>query len=157
MPQYRSFVKDCLNLNGLPKAWFTIDTFTVNEDLLSKATSTFKTIEGISDNVDNGDIFVLVNPIGKKVYAGVIDSFTESNINTSQMQSFYRGLWVYRTDPKAYLEQEVKSVTEMYAEGLTYGSLSVDTLMAQEKEPIYISCVPFADHSGLQLRSQDDN
>lgn len=156
MQQYRAFVKDCLNLNGLPKAWFTVSSFTINRDALAKATSSFNVVEFV-ENIDNGDIFVLYDPYGTKIYYGVINGFSESQINTSQIQSFYKGLWVYRTDPKTYLEQEVASVTQMYADGYTYGASEYDTLMRQEKKPISIAYINSSEHQGISLRSQDDN
>lgn len=156
MQQYRAFVKDCLNLNGLPKAWYTVTSFTLSEDVLAKATSSFYVAENI-ENVDNGDIFVLYDPYGTRVYCGIIDGFSESQIRTSQMASFYKGLWVYRTSPSNYLEQEVASVTQMYANGETYGATETDTLMAQEKAPIKITYEVSDSHRGISLRSQDDN
>lgn len=156
MQQYRAYIKDCFNLNGLPKEWVTVLSFDINEDILSKASSSFKLLE-LSDDVDVGDIFVLYDPYGQKIYKGIIESIGYKELTTTQFQSFYRGLWVYNNNSSTgSLEEEIAEITTDYAYGYTYGETTAyDALMRLEKAPVQINYI--ASHTDVHLTETEDH
>lgn len=138
--QYRCFVKDQLHMTDSPKSFMVVDTFDINTDLLTNATSKITVIE-TPTNVNEGDVLVLYDPKGTFLYNGVITSFSDKTINCSQMQSYYRGSWVYQTSSKTYLEQEIATILGDYAQGKMKGSSYTDTLVAQRLGGITIDYV----------------
>lgn len=128
--QYRCYVKDQLDLTAPPKAFMVVDTFDIKEDYLTKANSTINVLE-LASNINNGDIIVVYNPKGETIYQGIITSTSDNKITTSQMQSFYKGLWIYKTNPQTYLEEELRLLFTEYAQGKLRGSSYTDTLVAQ--------------------------
>lgn len=91
---WRGYVKDQLNLENVPKAFLKIKSFSIKEDLLTSATSTFDCVE-VKDNISNGDILIVADETGITKYLGVINSIDENTINTTQIQSIYKGSWLY--------------------------------------------------------------
>jgi hypothetical protein len=128
--QYRCYIKDQLDLEALPKAFMVVDTFDISTDLLTNATSSIKVMDLLSD-VDEGDVLVLYDPMGTTLYTGVINSIEDKTINCSQMQSFYKGTWIYNTSSQDYLEHEIAVLLQDYADGKLYHSTYVDPLVAQ--------------------------
>ena len=128
--QYRCWVKDQLDMEAPPKAFMVVDTFTLKEDYLTNANSTINVLE-MAGNINNGDVIVVYNPKGETIYQGVITSISDLKITCSQMQSFYKGLWIYNVNPQTYLEDEIALLMQDYADGKLYGSTYVDTLVAQ--------------------------
>lgn len=138
--QYRCYVKDQLDLEAPPKAFMVVDTFDIKEDYLTKANSTINVLK-INTNINNGDVIVVYNPKGETIYQGVITSISDNKITTSQMQSFYKGLWIYNVKPQTYLEDELKLLLQDYADGKLYKSTYTDTLVAQRLGGITIQSV----------------
>lgn len=128
--QYRCFVKDQLNLTDPPKAFMRVDTFTVRTDLMTNATSSI-TVYEIPTNINEGDVLVLYDPKGQFLYNGVITSISDLNIQCSQMQSFYKGTWIYSTSSQDFLEHEIAVVLKDYADGKLKGSTYTDGLVAE--------------------------
>ena len=129
--QYRCYVKDQLNMTDVPKAFMVVDTFNIKQDYLTNANSTIEVLE-MADNVNNGDVIVVYNPKGETIYQGVITSISDLKITTSQMQSFYKGLWIYNNHlTSTYVEDEVAYLLGEYADGKVYGSTYIDPLVAQ--------------------------
>lgn len=91
---WRGYVKDQLNLENVPKAFLKIKSFSIKEDLLTSATSSFDCVE-VKDNISNGDILIVADETGITKYLGVINSIDENTINTTQIQSIYKGNWLY--------------------------------------------------------------
>jgi len=99
--QYSCFIKDQTALRDLPKAFVRVKTFEISVDLMTTANSTFNVYD-LPDNVEAGDVLVLYDPKGTFLYNGVIKSIEvvnelskEKRIICSQMQSFYKGQWIY--------------------------------------------------------------
>lgn len=128
--QYRCFVKDQLDLEASPKAFMVVDTFTVKPDLMTNSTSTIN-VQELATNVNIGDVLVLYDPKGQFLYNGVIKSIDDLRITCSQMQSFYKGTWIYNVHPSASLEEELAYLLNQYAQGKMYGSTYTDSLVAQ--------------------------
>ena len=128
--QYRCFVKDQLNMEDPPKAFLRVDTFTVRTDLMTNATSSITVLE-MPSNINEGDVLVLYDPKGQFLYNGVINSIEDLTIGCSQMQSFYKGNWIYSTSSQDFLEHEIAVVLKDYADGKLKGSSYVDSLVAQ--------------------------
>lgn len=91
---WRGYVKDQLNLENVPKAFLKIKSFNIKEDLLTSATSSFDCVE-VKDNISNGDVLIVADETGITKYLGVINSIDENTINTTQIQSIYKGNWLY--------------------------------------------------------------
>ena len=101
---YRCFVKDQMHMTDPPKAFMVVNRMDIRTDLLTKATSSFEVLN-MDLSVNEGDVLVVYDPKGNVLYNGVIDSFETKSTNTdenlfyeircSQMQSFYKGNWIY--------------------------------------------------------------
>jgi len=102
--QYRCFVKDQMHLTDPPKAFMVVNKMNIRTDLLTKATSSFEVVH-MDLSINEGDVIVVYDPKGNILYNGVIDSFETKSadsdeniyytIQCSQMQSFYKGNWIY--------------------------------------------------------------
>lgn len=138
--QYRCYVKDQLDMTSTPKAFMVVDTFDIKTDLMTNANSTINVME-IAQNINNGDVLVLYDPKGQFLYNGVIKSIEDNKITCSQMQSFYKGIWIYNVHPSATLEQEIAWLLGQYAQGKIYRSTYTDTLIAQRLGGITIDYI----------------
>lgn len=138
--QYRCYVKDQLDMTALPKAFLRVTKFTIKTDLMTNANSTIHVLEE-PENLNNGDVVVLYDPKGQFLYNGVIKSIDDKKITCSQMQSFYKGLWIYNVSPQDFLEHEIAVLLQNYAQGRVYGCDYVDPLVAQRLGGITIDYV----------------
>lgn len=138
--QYRCFIKDQMALTQAPKSFMVVDSFDIKKDLMTNAKSTIKVID-LAMNVNNGDVLVLYNPKGDVLYQGVITAIQDKTITCSQMQSFYKGTWIYNTNPKTTLEEEISVLLKDYADGKMFGSSYIDPLVAQRLGGITIDFV----------------
>lgn len=127
--QYRCFVKDQMTLEDAPKAFMVVDTFNIKRDIMTKATSSITVLE-MASNINDGDVLVLYDPKGTFLYNGVITSISDKTIKCSQMASFYKGRWIYNTSSQTYLEEEIATLLQDYADGKMYGSTWVDDQVA---------------------------
>lgn len=137
---YRTYIKDQMNLTAKPKAHLEVRSFDVKNDLLASANSTID-LKETPENISTGDVLVLYSSKGKTLYQGVVTKVSDKQISCSQMQSFYKGAWVYNTDPQTYLEAEIKSLIQDYADGKIKNSTYVDNLVAQRLGGITVSSV----------------
>lgn len=128
--QYRCFVKDQLDLEATPKAFMVVDTFNIKTDLMTNAVSTIN-VQQMPSNINNGDVLVLYDPKGQFLYNGVVKAIDDNKISCSQMQSFYKGTWIYNVHPSSTLEEEIAYLLGEYASGNIYGSTYTDSLVAQ--------------------------
>lgn len=150
MYQYRAYVKDVLDLKGKPKAFLNIVSFTIKRDLLTTSNSSFTVLQ-IPSNIDNGDIICVYDPYGKVIYQGVINQIADNVINTNQIQSIYKGLWLCKNSPQDYLEHEVAVLLEEYASGKITDDV-MDYLQAQKLTSIDIE---YEGSNANQLQSFD--
>ena len=127
--QYRCYVKDQLDLTSAPKAFMTVETTNIKRDLMTNAVTSL-TVKEIATNIDEGDVLVIYDPFGTNLYSGVITSIEDKQIRCSQMQSFYKGLWIYNVSPQDYLEHEIAVLLQNYADGKIYRSTYIDPLVA---------------------------
>ena len=137
---YRAYIKDQMNLTAKPKAHLIVKSFNVKNDLLASANSTID-LKDTPDNISSGDVLVLYTSKGKTLYQGVVTKVSDKQISCSQMQSFYKGAWIYDTDTQTYLEAEIRSLIQDYADGKIKGSSYVDNLVAQRLGGITIYSV----------------
>ena len=137
---FKAYIKDKLDLTAPPKAFVDVNSFTIRRDLLTSANSTFE-ILNISSNINEGDVFVLYREDGKIFYYGIISKIDSEQIECSQIQSFYKGLWICDTHASATLEEEIAYLLGQYANGYLKGSNWQDLLVQQEKAPITINYV----------------
>ena len=131
--QYRCYIKDQMSMRDAPKAFMRVDSFNIRTDLLTNATSDIVTIETPS-NVSNGDVLVLYDPTGVTLYQGVITSIDVNKIQCSQMQSFFKGKWIYcqgsaSSRSSGYLEQELANIFTDYIRGKIHGSTYTDPVV----------------------------
>ena len=138
--QYRCFIKDQLDMSSPPKAFMVIDTFTLQEDKLTTSNSTI-TVLDMPTNVNEGDVVVVYNPTGLFIYQGVIKSISELTLKTSQIQSFFKGMWIWNNKPQTYLEDELRLLFKDFCDGKLYGSTYTDNLIAQRYSSFVIQSV----------------
>lgn len=138
--QYRCYIKDQLALTDPPKVFMRVDGFDIKTDLLTNSNSTI-TVLDTADNVNNGDVLVLYDPKGTTLYQGVVKSMEDKKITCSQMQSFYKGTWIYNTHSSTTLEQEIAWLLTQYKNGYIYKSSYRDTLVAQRLGGITVDYV----------------
>lgn len=110
MYPYRVFIKDCLNLGGMPIANSVCLTFTINKDLLSVATSDF-TLLNMPTNIKEGDILGLSDPYGTVIYTGVIKSIGD-NIQCRAITSIFNDNWKYHDTSDSTIEGKIKRIIE---------------------------------------------
>ena len=127
--QYRCYVKDQLDLTSAPKAFMIVETTNIKRDLMTNAVTSL-TVKEIATNINEGDVLVIYDPFGTNLYSGVITSIEDKQIRCSQMQSFYKGLWIYNVSPQDYLEHEIAVLLQNYADGKIYRSTYIDPLVA---------------------------
>lgn len=135
---FRAYVKDKLNISNSPKAFLDITSFTIRRDLLTSANSNFNTLS-IPSNINEGDLFVLYKEDGTIYYYGIVNEIGTNEIQCTQIQSFYKGLWIYDTYPTTSLEAEISHLLSDYANGYLKGCTYQDTLIQQEKGALTIS------------------
>lgn len=138
--QYRGFIKDQMYLTDKPKAFVVIDYFDLKIDKLTKATASFN-VYNMPKNIDDGDILVVYDPMGTVLYNGVINSIQGKIIRTSNMESFYKGEWIYNIHPSTYLEDEIAWLLREYSQGKIYKSSWVDPQVAQRLGGITIRTI----------------
>lgn len=138
--QYRCYVKDQLDLTKAPIAFMVVESFDIKTDLLTNANSTV-TVLAMQSNVSEGDILVLYDPKGTTLYQGVIKTINENKITCSQMQSFYKGQWIYNRSKQDFLEHEIAVLLQDYADGKMYQSSYVDERVAERLGGITIGYV----------------
>lgn len=107
---YRAFIKDCLNLDGLPIANSVCLSFSITKDLLSVATSTFNLLD-MPTNIKNGDVLGLVDPYGTVIYTGVINSIG-SEISCRAITSIFNDNWKYHDNSQTTIEGKIKKIIE---------------------------------------------
>lgn len=135
---FRAYIKDKLNISNSPKAFLDITSFTIRRDLLTSANSNFNTLS-IPSNINEGDLFVLYKDDGTIYYYGIVEEIGTNEIQCTQIQSFYKGLWIYDTYPTSSLEAEISHLLSDYANGYLKGSTYQDTLIQQEKGGLTIT------------------
>jgi len=142
--QYSCYIKDQLALRDVPKVFVRVKTFDISVDLMTNANSTINVYD-LPDNVEPGDVLGLYDPKGKTIYNGVIKSIenvdsaaNEKRILCSQMQSFYKGQWIYEkgeTPPASY---DNSWLFEKYSEvGSTYPHMDDIDALSPESTATY--------------------
>lgn len=108
MYQYRCFIKDGLNLGGMPIANAVCLSFTLNKDLLSTATSNFELLV-MPTNIKNGDVLGLVDPYGTVIFNGVINSIGDT-ITCRDITALFDDEWKWHDPGNSTIEQKLKSI-----------------------------------------------
>lgn len=134
-----AFIKDGNELNGRTKALVRLMGGTINEDRLTKATSSFNVLE-TPNNLNNGDTMIVYNDKGKQLYKGIVSSYDLVSMKTNQYQAVYSGNTIYQTNNTIdNLEGEIAWVYGQFASGYIKNSTYQDTLMKKRLEPIKIT------------------
>lgn len=114
---YRAYIKDCLHLNELPKAFLTVLSGNPSGDILTKSSSTFDCLEEIPEEVHEGDIFCLYAPSGQVVYQGVIKAKEDKEIQTDQLYALFDQDWFIHVKQESSLEHEIADIFNDFLEG----------------------------------------
>ena len=130
MLQYRVFIKDCLDLSGMPIANQPCSSFTINRDLLTSARSNFEVIQ-IPDNIKEGDILSLVDPYGTILYTGVISS-VDTAIETEQILNIFNDQWLWKNPSSNTIEGKLNSI-------ITSDFINSEDPLIKKKFPFRIS------------------
>ena len=113
---YRAYIKDCLNLSGLPKKFVTVETGDVAGDALTNASSSFEVYDDITDDVNLGDVICLYGKDGSVMYQGVISSLSfdkdakVTEIDTNSICNLFDMDWFYRVYKEDHLEHEIADI-----------------------------------------------
>lgn len=110
MSPYRVFIKDCLDLDGLPVANSVCLTFSITKDLLSIATSNF-TLLDTPTNIKDGDVLGLVDPYGTVIYTGVIKTIGDT-IQCRDITALFNDNWKYHDNSQTTIEGKIKKIIE---------------------------------------------
>lgn len=145
--QYHGWIKDQLDMEAKPKEWVLVKDDRDLDDLLTKKTSTIEVFE-MPENINEGDVIVLFTPKGVQYYQGVIDKIQDTNIQCSQMPSFFKGKFdrsaiqylqqEYETE---FVEDEICVLVQAYSTGQYYGSTYTDPIIATRLGGFTISSV----------------
>lgn len=114
MPQsniYRISVLDRLNLEKKPLISAKCLSFNIRRDALKKTNSTFfldKTQSGLKE----GDVLVLYDSYGTKIFYGVINRVDGNSVDCNQIESLFNDLWKYNVLNQANLESTLKKIIE---------------------------------------------
>lgn len=114
MPQsniYRISVLDRLNLEKKPLISAKCLSFNIRRDSLKKTNSSFfldKTQSGLKE----GDVLVLYDSYGTKLFYGVINRVDGKSIDCNQIESLFNDLWKYNVINQSSLESTLKKIIE---------------------------------------------
>lgn len=111
MSQYKVFIKDCLDLEGMAVANVTCLSFQFSKDLLTSATSSFTVLDEIA-NIKNGDILGLVDPFGTILYEGVVENFTANTIQCKELLSMFNDEWLWYDPSASTIEGKLQDIIE---------------------------------------------
>lgn len=110
-------------------AWLKVLSFTINEDALAKATSTFDVID-VPDNISIGDVIRVNMPNGTRLFVGVIDKIDGTTITASQGAALLKGQWIYNPYMSGGLYSSITETIYRYMTGTFYNSTTIDSLNA---------------------------
>lgn len=85
---YRAYFKGRYELDGLPIASTRILSFNIREDLLTTQNSSF-TVEAVPDAVSEGDVLIVIDPFGSKLYTGVVKSLEDYSIDCKDILTLF--------------------------------------------------------------------
>lgn len=109
MSQYRVYIKDGLDLAGIPVANDICTSFSAERDLLSSAVSTF-TLLNMDGNIKEGDILGLTDPFGVTIYNGIIQSISDNEITCVQMLGLFNDNWRWHDPNETTIEGKILSI-----------------------------------------------
>lgn len=109
MYQYKVFIKDGLDLTGLPIANETCVSFNIEVDLLSTATSSFVLLN-MPSNIKEGDVLGLVSPYGEIIYTGVINAIELEEITCRPILSIFNDEWKWHNPTQTTIEGKLVSI-----------------------------------------------
>ena len=115
--KYRAYIKDCLNLNGTPKAFVTVLDGDIAGDALTRSSSSFTCLDDIPDIVNEGDVIVVYEPSGQTIYQGVISAINQKTIDADQIYSLFDYDWFTRQWSEDTLEHEIADIFNDFIAG----------------------------------------
>lgn len=131
---YRIYVKGRLSLDDSIILSVRTLEFTIKRDALKNATSTF-VVEGVPRAITEGDILILMNSYGTKMYTGVIVRVENNVIECNQMLSLFNDNYKYAIENKSTIEQSIASMLE------TQFKKNEDPIIKSLFNPFKIDCV----------------
>ncbi len=108
---YRVYVKNRLGLNNSVILSLRVLEFTVKRDALKSATSSF-VVEGIPRAINEGDVLILMDPYGLKMYTGVIVRVENRVIECTQIMSLFNDNYKYDITNKVTIEETIANMIE---------------------------------------------
>lgn len=142
---YRVYIKDRLRLEDVVILETRCFAFNIKEDTLRRSTSSFQ-LEKIPNALNEGDVLVLYNPFGTKVYTGVIIRFNGTVVETNSYQSLFAGNYLYsKFFNSTYIERTVKNFINNNLK------INQDTLITETFNSLDVTSV---DSTNVNLPSQ---
>lgn len=92
----RAFFKNITNLNGemLGSAELKVNSGTISDDLLSKATSSFELVS-IPPVIENGNVIGIYDEYGQILFTGIINSVEGQSVTASNILAIFDDVWRY--------------------------------------------------------------
>lgn len=92
----RAFFKNITNLNGemLGSAELKVNSGTISDDLLSKATSSFELVS-IPPLIENGNVICIYDEYGQILFTGIINSIEGQSVTASNILAIFDDVWRY--------------------------------------------------------------
>lgn len=115
-PYYRAYIKDRLSLSDPIILGLRVLEFTIKRDALKKANSTFK-VDSMPSAVTEGDILILMDAYGSKIYTGVIVRIEDSVIECNQILSLFDDKYLYSVENKMTIEESLATMIETQFRG----------------------------------------
>lgn len=105
--QYRAIVKSRLNISSKSILNTFVEDFEINIDILNNQNSMI-TLRDTSNNISIGDIIIIINNYGKKIYQGVIKRIDDNILDVDQIETLLTQKLVYKKFNFTTIEQEIK-------------------------------------------------
>lgn len=109
--EYRLFFKKLTDLSGksLASSDFRVLDFTINRDLLTKATSKFEVLN-IPTAIENGDIVEMYDSFGTILYIGIVTMIEDNTIQAEQSYGLFEDNWLWNNPRRATIEDTLKTI-----------------------------------------------
>lgn len=109
--QYRISILDRLNLEKKPLITAKCLSFNIRRDALKKTNSTFF-LDKNQSGLKEGDVLVLYDSYGTKLFYGVINRVDGNSVDCNQIESLFNDLWKYNIANQSSLENTLKKIIE---------------------------------------------
>lgn len=149
MPQsniYRISVLDRLNLEKKPLISSKCLSFNIKRDALKKTNSTFY-LDKIQSGIKEGDVLVLHDSYGTKLFYGVVNRIDGASVDCNQIESLFNDIWKYNVSNQSSIENTLKKIIEddfvMSTDPVIFDLFNVFSINCISNTPLNLPTKPF--------------